>query len=88
MGAREQQMKKHLKEELLSPDDLECLWAIARRATIQDRLVRLRGGELKKQGLIELTHDWPTLTPKGRRVLQDLSARATLGLRSDKTFGD
>lgn len=76
------------KEEILTADDLECLWAIARRATIQDQLVRSRGGHLKKQGLIELTHEWPTLTPKGRRVLKDLSAQAILDLHRDGRRGD
>jgi hypothetical protein len=75
--------KNKRKDETLTADDLECLWAIARRATIQDRLVRSRGGFLKKQGLIELSHDWPTLTAKGRRVLSDHSARAILSLHQD-----
>jgi len=80
-------MKTRPKEEPLTADDLECLWAIARRATIQDRLVRSRGGHLKKQGLIELTHEWPTLTAKGRRVLKDVSARAILNLHRDPNGG-
>ncbi len=81
-------MKTRPKDETLTADDLECLWAIARRATIQDRLVRSRGGYLKKQGLIELSHEWPTLTPKGRRVLKDLSAQAILDLHRDNRRGD
>ncbi|MDB5811102.1 MAG: hypothetical protein JWN94_3224 [Betaproteobacteria bacterium] len=80
--------KNKRKEDALTADDLECLWAIARRATIQDRLVRSRGGHLEKQGLIELSHDWPTLTAKGRRMLKDLSAQAILGLDQDPGNGE
>jgi len=80
-------MKSRPKEEPLTADDLECLWAIARRATIQDHLVRSRGGHLQEQGLIELSHEWPTLTPKGRRILKDVSARAILNLHREPPGG-
>ena len=81
-------MKIKPQEEALTADDLECLWAIARRATIQDRLVSSRGRQLEHRGLIELTHEWPTLTAKGSRILKDLSARAILDLHSDPTRGE
>ncbi len=81
-------MKNNENEETLTADDLECLWAIARRATIQDELVRSRGGHLQQQGLIELTHEWPTLTPKGRRMLKDVSAQAILDLHRDRRRGE
>lgn len=81
-------MKIKPPEETLTADDLECLWAIARRATIQDRLVLSRGRQLEHRGLIELTHEWPTLTAKGRRILKDLSARAILDLHSDPQHGE
>jgi hypothetical protein len=76
-------MKPKPKEEALTADDLECLWAIARRATIQDRLVAARGRELEKRGLIELSHQWPTLTAKGRRILKEYSAQAILDLHRE-----
>ena len=50
-------MKAKSREDALTADDIECLWAIARRATIQDRLVRSRGRHLEKQGLIKLRPD-------------------------------
>jgi len=81
-------MKAKSREDALTADDIECLWAIARRATIQDRLVRSRGRHLEKQGLIKLTHEWPTLTPKGRRMLNDMSARAILDLHRDPDSGE
>ena len=76
-------MKTRPKEETLTADDLECLWAIARRATIQDRLVEAHGRQLEKKGLIELSHQWPTLTAKGRRILKQYSAQAILDLHRE-----
>jgi hypothetical protein len=76
-------MKAKPKEDALSADDLECLWAIARRATIQDRLVEAHGRQLEKRGLIELSHQWPTLTTKGRRILKEHSARVILELHRE-----
>jgi hypothetical protein len=76
-------MKPTPRDDELTADDLECLWAIARRATIQDRLVESRGMQLEKKGLIELTHQWPTLTPKGLRILKECSAQAILDLHRD-----
>jgi len=76
------------KDDALSADDLECLWAIARRATIQDRLVESRGKQLEKKGLIELTHQWPTLTPKGLRILKECSAQAILDLHREPDSGE
>lgn len=81
-------MENKANDESLTADDVECLWAIARRATIQDRLVQSRGSHLEKQGLIELTHEWPTLTPKGLKVIKDLSAQAILNLHRDQHDGD
>ena len=81
-------MKQTPKDETLTADDLECLWAIARRATIQDRLVESRGRQLEKKGLIELTHQWPTLTPKGLRILKECSAQAILDLHRDPNSGE
>ena len=81
-------MKAKSREDALTADDIECLWAIARRATIQDRLVRSRGRQLEKLGLIKLAHEWPTLTPNGRRMLNDMSARAILDLHRDPTSGE
>ena len=81
-------MKAKSREDALTADDIECLWAIARRATIQDRLVRSRGVHLEKQGLIKLAHEWPTLTAKGRRMLNDMSARAILDLHRDPDSGE
>jgi len=74
---------KHIWEKgspALTSDDLECLWAIARRATIQDRLVLARGRQLQDLGLILISHGWPVLTARGRRLLDDLSIRMTLDL--------
>jgi len=76
------------KGDALTADDLECLWAIARRATIQDRLVESRGKQLEKKGLIELTHQWPTLTPKGLRILKECSAQAILDLHREPDSGE
>jgi hypothetical protein len=76
-------MKAKPKEEALTADDLECLWAIARRATIQDRLVEAQGRQLEKRGLIELSHQWPTLTAKGRKILKEYSAQAILDLHRE-----
>lgn len=76
------------KRDALTADDLECLWAIARRATIQDRLVESRGKQLEKKGLIELTHQWPTLTPKGLRILKECSAQAILDLHRESDSGE
>ena len=74
--------------DALSADDLECLWAIARRTTLQDRLVEVHGRRLQKKGLIELTHEWPTLTPHGRRILKEVSARAILDLHRESDSGE
>jgi hypothetical protein len=76
------------KRNALTADELECLWAIARRATIQDRLVESRGKQLEKKGLIELTHQWPTLTPKGLRILKECSAQAILDLHREPDSGE
>jgi ribosomal protein S19E (S16A) len=81
-------MKSQPKGDALTADDLECLWAIARRATIQDRLVESRGRQLQKRGLIELTHQWPTLTPEGRRVLKEFSAQTILDLHRESNSGE
>ena len=64
----------------LSADDIECLWAIARRGKMQDHLVRSRGAALEERGLIEISHGWPALTVQGRRLLNDLSAQTVLDL--------
>ena len=82
------EMNSTPKRDALTADDLECLWAIARRATIQDRLVESRGRQLEKKGLIELTHQWPTLTPKGLRMLKECSAQAILDLHREPDGGE
>jgi len=81
-------MKSQPKADALTADDLECLWAIARRATIQDRLVASHGRQLEKRGLIEVSHQWPTLTSKGSRILKAHSAHAVLALHREPQSGE
>ena len=71
-------------DEALTQDDIDCLWAIAHRRTIQDRLVHSRGEALQKRGLIAVSYEWPTLTAKGRTLLDDLSARAKLDVYRER----
>ncbi len=81
-------LKSQPQADALTADDLECLWAIARRATIQDRLVESHGHQLEKRGLIELSHQWPTLTAKGSRILKAYSAQAVLDLHREQNSGE
>jgi hypothetical protein len=78
-------MKKPLSAMPLTPDDLECLWAIARRGSMQEQLMHCRGGTLARRGLIAVADGWPTLTAGGRRLLNDHSARILLELDRDQS---
>jgi hypothetical protein len=68
-----------LDKQPLTEDDVECLWAIARRGAMQERLVLYRGYDLEKRGLISITHGLPTLTVEGRRQLDRLCEKALFG---------
>jgi len=73
-------MKPLRDNQPLTADDIECLWSIARRGKMQDQLVKSRGVELEKRGLIALSQGWPTLTSVGVNLLNDISGRAVHAL--------
>jgi hypothetical protein len=53
----------------LSPDDLECLWAIARRGKNQDKWIAAFGPRLEAMGLVRIESGWPRLTAAGVQAL-------------------
>ena len=67
----------------LDADDVECLWAIVRNATVRDRLVRARGEHLESAGLIEITDGSPILTTGRRDVLVILATKMVNALHAN-----
>ena len=58
-----------------TPDEIECLVAVAKRLPTQHKLVEKYGSRLIQNGLIELSHEWPILTRRGIDMLNDISFR-------------
>ena len=54
----------------LSADDVECLWAVARRASTQDRWIAAYGRRLETLGLVTIESGWPRLTAAGVQTLE------------------
>ena len=49
----------------LTPDDIECLMAVAKRSTMQEKWIPMFKNRLVSMGLITMDDDWPKLTALG-----------------------
>ena len=64
----------------LTPDDIECLIAIARQAQMPGRMVLSCMERLQAKGLVTAGFDCPKLSPLGQAELEKVVAKASLAL--------
>ena len=56
----------------LDPDEIECLLAIARRSSLQEKLVAIVGQRLVEKQAITINQGWPNLTMAGQKALDEI----------------